>query len=536
MVRSSLFFGLLPRNSQYLLGSALTVATFLISLCIVFEPRWETNDDIAMSMVAHGYGVATVGSPNILFSNVLWGHLVRAIPEINGVLGYSIATLSVLFIVGVLVVYGLFRLGLGYIACLSVLLLIFVRPVLFPQFTINAGLLMVAAIICWNLYEKRNDVLVLVAGCILAFLSYLVRSHEFLLVFMLALPLLPWRLLFCSRSVRIAFIILFSAIAISAVIDKQAYQGEEWSTFNELNPARAPFTDYNAGYYLKEKPNILTQHGYSINDIDLVTSWFFVDPNLANPQSLQNMLAELGPLPLQGGSLSNALASLKTLAHPVLLAPGVAALLLALLLPSWRVAVSWILCITAVFVLGLLGRPGILRVYVPLISLLLIAPFLCVKLTAWKKRISAIILLFAALINITYVFSESKNSYISDKYIRTDLAHFPHSPVVIWAATFPYEAIYPVLRESSSERSFKHYGMGTSTWAPFSVAYSEQKLGRGMLDLLITEAGMPIMAQEPYIKMLEIYCVERLGGKLEMLSLQKYGTFEVSQRKCEVNP
>ena len=38
-------------------------------------------------MIAHGYGIATVGSANILFSNVLWGHLVQLIPEINGVLG-----------------------------------------------------------------------------------------------------------------------------------------------------------------------------------------------------------------------------------------------------------------------------------------------------------------------------------------------------------------------------------------------------------------------------------------------------------------
>ena len=34
------------------------------------------------------------------------------------------------------------------------------------------------------------------------------------------------------------------------------------------------------------------------------------------------------------------------------------------------------LCIAAVFAMGLLGRPGILRVYVPVVSLLVIAPFL----------------------------------------------------------------------------------------------------------------------------------------------------------------
>lgn len=99
-------------------------------------------------------------------------------PEINGVLGYSIATLAVLVIVGTVVTYGLSRLDVGYVACFSALALILVRPVLFPQFTINAGLLLMGAIICWLLYAQQNDKRVLLAGCILAFLSYLVRSHS----------------------------------------------------------------------------------------------------------------------------------------------------------------------------------------------------------------------------------------------------------------------------------------------------------------------------------------------------------------------
>ena len=100
------------------------------------EARWETNDDVAMSMVAHGYGVAAFGSPNLIFSNVLWGYLVRAVPQINGTLGYSTVTLCVLIIVGAIVLFGLYRLGAGYIAPMSMLALLLARPVLFPQFTL----------------------------------------------------------------------------------------------------------------------------------------------------------------------------------------------------------------------------------------------------------------------------------------------------------------------------------------------------------------------------------------------------------------
>lgn len=44
---------------------------WLACLLVIFEPAWETNDDVAIAMVAHGYGFASTGSANLLFSNVL---------------------------------------------------------------------------------------------------------------------------------------------------------------------------------------------------------------------------------------------------------------------------------------------------------------------------------------------------------------------------------------------------------------------------------------------------------------------------------
>jgi hypothetical protein len=399
----------LSSNSKLLLSSLAFAAFFVFSLCLVFAPRWETNDDVAMSMIAHGYGIAPMGSPNILFSNVIWGHLVRAIPEINGVLGYSIATLSMLVIVATALLYGLLRLGVSRISCLSILALALVRPVLFPQFTINAGLLMMGAIICWHLYAQKNDRQSLLAGYFLAFFSYLVRSQEFLLVLIVALPLLPYRELFLHRFARIIFFTFVSAIAISAAFDQQAYQGDEWRTYNELNPVRALFTDYGAGAFLKQRSDILERHGYSINDINLIENWFFVDAHIANPQALQVMLTELGPLPSQKKSLINAWIGMQTLRHPFILLPMLTALLLAVLRPSWQVATSWGLCIAAVFALGLLGRHGVLRVYVPLICLLLAAPFLNGQVSGWRNYLGISVLFVTAVINASHVFENLSN-------------------------------------------------------------------------------------------------------------------------------
>ena len=380
--------GRLPGSKFWLVAGSLAIAAaFVISLCLVFGARWETNDDVAMSMVAHGYGVAAFGSPNLIFSNVLWGHLVRAIPQINGILGYSIATLGVLITVGTVLLFGLYRLGAGYTASLFLLVLLLARPVLLPQFTINAGLLLVGAIICWHLYARQIDRQALLAGCLLAFAGWLVRSNEFLLLLLVALPLLPWRILLRRRSSQVSILALVLLMAVSTVIDHKAYQGQQWKAFNELNAVRAPYNDFGADEHLKKRPEILARYGFSTNDLDLIREWFFVDPEIVSPQTLRAMLAELGPLPSQENAVAKGWAGIQTLWDPNLMPLVLTALLLALLRPSWQVAASWGLCMGAVFVIGLSGRPGILRVYVPLASLLVIAPFLVRQAAGWRNRL-----------------------------------------------------------------------------------------------------------------------------------------------------
>ena len=529
--------GGLPGSKFWLIvGSLAIAAAFVLTLCLVFEPRWETNDDVAMSMVAHGYGMAAFGSPNIIFSNVLWGYLVRAIPQISGILGYSIATLGVLVIVGAVMLFGLYRLGAGYIAPLCVLALLLVRPVLFPQFTINAGLLLVGAVICCQLFARQNNWQALLIGCLLAFSSYLVRSNEFLLVLFGSLPLLPWRTLLRRRSSQVALLALVLVMAVSTAVDRKAYQGQQWKAFNELNPVRTPFTDFGADEHLKKRPDILGRYGFSTNDVALLHEWFFVDPEIASPQTLRAMLAELGPLPAQGDSVAKGWAGIRTLWDPKLLPLVLAALLLALLRPSWKVAASWVLCIGAVFAIGLSGRPGILRVYVPLVCLLVTATYLTGKFSDWRNLLSTGVLIVAVVLNASLVFTESKTVQITSEQAREGLDALPRDPVVIWGIGFPLEAVFPVMGASPTAMSCQFYGLGAFTLAPFSIAFTEQQQGRGMIDLLLTETGIPIVAEQRCFGYLETHCKERLHGEIKELSTQELGGIVVSLRRCEAGP
>jgi hypothetical protein len=497
-------------------GSLLASLVLVFTLCLIFEPRWETNDDVGMSMVAHGYGIAATGSPNLIFSNIIYGYFVRAIPTINGILGYSLATLSALTAFSVVILIFLLKSGAGWLLSVVAVVLILVRPILFPQFTINAGLMSVAAIVCWQAYG-RGSRKTLIIGCILAFIGFLIRSHEFLLVLLIALPLLPWRRFFLDRRASIVTIsLLFLALGGAIFADHKAFQTEDWYQFNAFNPARAPITDFGANIHLKQRPEILARHGYSENDIDLIRHWFFVDPNIANPIALNAMLSELGPLPLQRNSMDNGKVAIKTFLHPKLLPLFLTAILLLFIYPSRKLFLAWGVCLSIFFVIGLSGRPGVTRIYYPVLVLLLLTPLLEIRpnISPWKPifRYLALGLLFvAASINTAAVVRESRAAQNDSDRVRRAFAGFPISPVVTWGGAFPFQAIYPVLKQSDVALKYQLLPLGAFTLAPFARTYVDNSAGKGVIYRLLSQTGILLMSPSEWGEtpvFLKKYCNE----------------------------
>jgi hypothetical protein len=511
-------------------------------LCWISTPIFETNDDVHLSMIAHGYGIATGGSPRLVYSNVLWGYLIRLVPEIWGVLGYSLITLGILVVVGAVVLRSVLATAIGIAGAIAVLTLVIARPVLIPQYTINAGLLMVAAVVCWLRFEKQGSGqrFALFAGCVLAYCSFLVRSQAFLLVLGVALPLLPWRSLWLRRDAKVALVLLVVAIGASSLLDHLAYRGAEWATFNAFNAVRIPYNDYGAADHLKDRPEILRRYRYSANDVDLIADWFFEDPNIADPQKLKSMLRELGPLAFQAGSLKKAWQGVSELASSDKLLPIVfAALFLAVIRPRWRVFGVWGLCLAALFTLGVMGRPGVTRVYVPLVGLLLLAPFLDdgeALLNGTKVRRWAVIgvLLVASVFNAHTVLENSRGLRSWSKDVRAGLGHFPSDGVVVWGGNFPYEAVYPVLGSTPNFRNLHLYLLDDFTLAPYSVATAARKSGRGFLDQLANERGVEVVVNDYGAALLETYCRDNLHGGFDVVVNRNYGEVGVTTFRCRL--
>ncbi|ANW00567.1 hypothetical protein [Bradyrhizobium icense] len=508
-------------------------STFVVLLCILFNPRWETNDDVAMSMVAHGYGLAAYGTPNLLFSNVLWGYLVRALPTVHGVLGYSLATLGTIALVGTAFVYFLYRLGASYLTSAFLIVLLLFRPVLFPQFTINAGLLACAAVLGLLVYARNQSSLCLAASCAFAFLSYLVRSWEFALVMGVALPCLPWALFQKERRVQLALTLTICAILAAWFFGNWSTSGPDWNYFWQLNAARAPFTDFDAKARLLAQPDIMARHNLSKNDVELLSGWFVIDRQIANPEQLQSILSELGPsgVSAQFESVRTAISSL---AEPQLFPLLAVAIVLLTLKLRRRVILSWLLFLCGLVAMGLVGRPGLLRVYFPLLVLLILLPIALDSAASSLKRVVIVIVLAgASLISASTIIAEAR---ISDRMLAdVQASHYRTSDsIVVWGDSFPFEHAFPLLFTNPDLRGLRIYGLGVFTFAPFAVARAEEAEGRGLVTRLKSADGIMISARDGSLTLLGTYCAEHLRAEMATAIVFESKRWTVRNARCDI--
>lgn len=510
--------------------SIIIVLMFIGTAYSIYTPIWMTNDDIGMSMAAHGYGIAAEGTANIIFSNVVWGFLVKNIPTISGILGYSIGILAAIAIVAMMIMYISVRIGLGYLIGILLLILVIFRPLLLPQFTVVSGLLLVTAIICIKSYEKYKSNGFLFLFLFFSYLSYLIRVEEFILVAVVGAPLIQWRFLFNDKNYKICIATLILAISMAEILNINAYKNEEWQKMVELKPSITQLIDYGAAGRLKENNLIIDKYGYTKNDIDLLANWFFIDPKITNIQKIESMLGELGYVKIEKKSIDNAKAGIVALLNAEIKWLFIFAILLLILLFNTRVLLSWIILIALMSLIGFLGRPGIIRIYYPLMVLMIFAPIIVNSNKELKlKKIVIFLLLIINIINIDVISTQSKNKEKLMENMVQNLTRFPTTSFVNWGSDLPFDLIYPVLRMSEKAKELKIFSLGAFALAPFTNSYVDQKNNEGLIKKFVSNDGVVIVAQDAAIELIKNYCIENLNGvfleaentKIEEIKIRK---------------
>ena len=205
--------------------------------------------------------------------------------------------MSVLFVCFWVVLYALLKYsGLKWYLAYGIALIVMIRPLLFPQFTLTAGFLALSSVVSLVLFSKSQNLRFLLLAFILLLVGFFIREKETIFVLLVAMPMVPWGKIL-NRKIFYAVVLCFVAsLGVCKSIHNEAYSGPEWNQFKEFQIVRSQLIDYRGLVYLKDRPDIHEKYGYSVNDLDMLRRWFFADQEVANTSKLQSMLDELGPL------------------------------------------------------------------------------------------------------------------------------------------------------------------------------------------------------------------------------------------------
>lgn len=509
---------------DYYLAPLLALAIITISYTI-FTPFWQTNDDVGMSMIAHGYGIAMYPSPYLIFSNVIWGEIVKNIPSIFGVLGYSLATISIIFVALYLCVETLSK-KYNLIIAITLALILFLRPIVYPQFTIIAGISFIAAFLFYYKFAKSSFLPYLLASVIFAYLSFLIRLEQFLLMLVISLPIILKITRKYELKQLIIMLILLIVMALSYVYNIRVYEDNDWKFFFDFRNAVSPIVNFNSASFLLKNEALLQVNSISSNDIRLLQTFFFADRDLVNIEILRALTSEIKYDIDLVKTAKNLITTVKFFLDGNILVLSFISLALIFISPSWVIISSWLIFFIAMAIMCLIDRPAVERVILPVMIFLL----LC-QLLENSKEFNQYLIIIGIILLLTHSFEISADNYRS-QMLSKDRHEFykimkSAEPMVVLGSDLPYEALYPVLANNLKSTP-KIYGVGSFTWAPFSVASHYSSSDQGFKNRFIGD-GVDIVINN--LSKLNLYCKEHFKGAIEVIDF-KLGLANSSKLGC----
>ncbi len=279
--------------------ASLTVTLLYFILCLlIFRPGYETDDDIGIISIASGY-LGGQPTPFLVFSNVVWGFLLKALYQLPTRINWEIWLFLFLNFVSVWALIHLFMTrpwsrGMRAMGVLTVLVvdayfLLNINFTSMAAFASLAGLCLVVAVTrrdaSFSPWQAGLGIFMVLAGS-------LIRIESSLIVLALLLPAVI--LLFKSFHLRrliLSLGILVALVAGGYLFDRLYVSSfPDWAAFNTYNLTRSMLHDTPR---LANMGGTIREVGWSENDLVMFTHWFFPDPAVYSLQNLEYLVAHV---------------------------------------------------------------------------------------------------------------------------------------------------------------------------------------------------------------------------------------------------
>ena len=512
-------------------------AGVLLFLLFCGDKFWQTNDDIHMSMLVGGYGIAASPSPGPGLRlppppNVLWGGLPAHPPDIVHIRGYTVATYALLLVTALVIGLALHRRRVPPLFAGAALISIYCGALLLPQFTLLAGYLAAAGFVLVLASDEHNLKLCMFGSACFLILAGLVRPDELVLVFVVISPLLlhawlthdqHWRLHWLGLA-GICLLSLAAAFLINLHYDKSG----AWAAFTDIDSVRGQFTDYGLGNYFVKHPKKLAGSAVSLNDVKLIRSWFYLDPKVFNSANFGPLVHSVTLADRYGLNVvrtASFMTVFESLQFRVLL--GLFALFA---LFHWRralpEAVSLVVLLVLIILIALMGRPGIERIYQPVGATM--ALLALIKLGRqegrWTTLLGVVALAGAlGLAALLYIRTDGHQGPVIRAATCASLAQLPKDQLLVtWTGDGQYrwKAIYRPTTPDDDACDPPLYSIGSYQLAPASLARLHAYTGgKNFIDALLAGQKFYIISSKGRLMMLDRYLQEHYHSSLQWQSV-----------------
>lgn len=463
------------------LGLSLLVSAAIVGLFVLFAPiRFETNDDVAMMLIASG---AYTGSPDqhLVFIHVAIGYILKFLYQhFQGVEFYPLLLITAHVYASTVILAFLMQLRINRTTRVLILLLLLLfefSAIIRLQFTITSGLLATAAVI----QTLRISHWPKWMGLLTFILAACLRFEAAMLVLILSAPILIHEERY-RQGIKYLMIFICTGVTLKTADSFYYNMQAEWREYRAYDNARGKIND---------NPN---EHRFSPrsaqekNDYQLLLN-FLPNPAGIGTERLQEIAEELRNIPWHE-KIVNVKKTLKLLGIPLLMI----FLAFAALSIHLRVNQRWVIASVLLLYAALVIYISLNSTFKPRVFSISVAPLFFIYLPIFAqdvtRRWSLIIsyaTIFAFVLGLCYANLKEIRSYplrfdiISEQTRLIDAYRIDRQKAVFGSA-LKIEYINPFgLSKYFAERSLVLGGWLTKT--PFSnqpASYADL-LNKGLL-------------------------------------------------------
>jgi predicted nuclease of restriction endonuclease-like (RecB) superfamily len=520
------------KNIEYGIKIQLTFNSIFFLVCGFLQPIWYRNDDLVIAFLSKGINLSDKSIYTTYDTNIFLNYLYAKFPNILNIMSYSIIQFVLMFISMNIILSLMLRNSERKVYFLIAFTMVTIPTLLNPTFTITAGWVAIASLMfCKNAIQENKD-WKLITGALLLIVSSLIRDEVTLivfLVFLFSLFINKENLKFDRIKMSIIGITLLTLFA-TQFINRSVYKNDQFQFGQDFaKNISYPINDYGADLLLENNPQLIDKYGYSINDIKLMRNYFNVDKNLIDPNKVSKLLNEVGWksafLHINKERTEDQLRGI--LDKNIY---GFYTLLFLLILLFRNTSNSRKFFVVAVFILIIMILRGRIEGFVTFLIVLSCVLFQRNKFEI-KGKISSLIAL-AILSGLTlYTINLHFHKIEDSKVARESFNKLVVKDFWNWGGSFPTQLIYPVFDSKNWRKELRIKDMGWSTYIPETNSYKSLN-DAGFIGELNSVNGVNFSAINFHLPLLERYCFEHFGSKLQLLITVDHPFITLYNAKC----